>query len=74
MNKKNDEDKFMYTLKLRYSIYSLILFFILSNNISYKILDIICNKKIEIFNEKEQPTYLAILIMGFLFAIIIFIF
>lgn len=75
MEKKLDnDDKFMYKLKLRYSIYSLILFVILSNNISYKILDIIFNKKIEIFNENDQPSYLAIVIMGIIFAIVIFIF
>lgn len=74
---KEDKKKldFLYVLKFKTAVYCLILFFLLSNRKTYQILDIIFSNifRIEIINENNEPTIFGTLIMGFIFATIIFI-
>jgi len=77
--KKEKEDKlpFLYVFKMKTAIYCFILFILLSNKTAYNILNMILTtffNRIDILNDKNEPTSLAIFIMAILFAIIIFIF
>lgn len=72
--KKRD---FQYTLKLRTAIIGFILYLVLSSFTAFRVLNIIISSivnNVEIIDEKKEPTILARLIMGFIIAIILFIF
>ena len=71
--------KFQYKLKLRTAIIGFILYLLLSTTTSFKILNLIFNQFISshyetIINEKNEPSFIAKLIMAFIIAIILFIF
>lgn len=79
-NKKKDTNNNNYTpfiKKIKIAIYCFILFIILSNKNSYKILDIIIKTFREdsndIINESGKPQLLGIIIMGIIFSILILI-
>jgi len=77
INKDLKQKDFYYTLKLRTALIGLISFLLLSSMTAYKILNIIISSMIydiQIINEKKEPTILARLIMGFIIAILLFIF
>ena len=76
-NKETEKKEFYYTLKLRTALIGLIFFLLLSSPTGYKVLNLIIGAMInnlEIINEKKEPTFIARLIMGFIIAIILFIF
>lgn len=79
--KKSDKsdklDDFQYARKLTSAVYAFLLFFILSQKASYKVLDIIAKvftNNLLIIDENENPQFMGTLIMSFITAIIIFIF
>ncbi len=77
INKDLKQKDFYYTLKLRTALIGLISFLLLSSMTAYKVLNIIISSMIydiQIINEKKEPTILARLIMGFIIAILLFIF
>ena len=69
-------DDFEYKSKIRSSIISAILFMILSNKVSYKILDIITSsisQSISVIDDEENPLFLGTIIMAVVIAIIVFV-
>lgn len=80
-NNDNDKNKFNNNIpffkKLKIAIYCFILFIILSNKNSYKILDIIIKifreNSDDIINDSGKPQLLGIIIMGLIFSIFILI-
>lgn len=76
-SKKKENTDFQYKNKIRSAVYVFILFIILSNKVSYKILDLIIKvftNNVEIIDENENPMFLGVLIMSFLMSLIIFMF
>lgn len=72
---KNNLDDFQYSSKLRSAFIAFFLFMIFSNNVSYKILELIMStfSNVTITNE-GCPNFLGIFIMASLIAIVVFIF
>lgn len=76
-NNKKDLPSFSYTSKIKTAVYGFILFIVLSNKISYKIVNLIFSlftNRQEIINEYDEPMPLGILINAFILAFILFIF
>lgn len=68
---------FQYKNKFKSAIIAFILFIVLSNKVSYKVLNIILtsfNNSIEVLNENEEPLILGTVILAFILGIVIFIF
>jgi hypothetical protein len=77
MEEKKEKEPFLYIIKFRTAVYSFVLFILLSNKIAFNVLNTIITSlfnKIEILNDKNDPTPLAIFIMAIIFALFIFIF
>ena len=82
MNSFNEELEkkeidFNYTLKLRTAIIGFVLYLLLTTTTSFKILHLILMtafNNIDIINDKNEPSFLAKLIMAIIIAIILFIF
>lgn len=75
MNKdKKTLPNFLYIMKIKTAIYGFVLFLLLSNNIAYKILNMIFNNSLILLNDKNEPLFLAKFIMAFILAIFLFIF
>ena len=74
---KEDNNNITYIYKFKIAIYCFILFIILSNKNSYKILDIIIKTfrqdSSDIINENGKPQLFGIIIMGIIFSILILI-
>lgn len=77
---KNESEKIMddfhYSYKFRYTLITTILFFILSQKVSYKILDLLFQTfsyNIVIMEEDNYPSIIAILIMAIILGLIVFI-
>jgi hypothetical protein len=74
-NKKDKEiPEFLYVMKLKTAIYGFILYLLLSNEIAFKILNMIFNNSIVLLNDKNEPSILARFIMAFIIAVCLFIF
>ena len=76
-NKSNDLPNFSYISKFKTAIYGFILFIILSNKISYKIINMIFllfTKRSDIINEREEPMPLGIFINALIMGFILFMF
>jgi hypothetical protein len=74
-NKKEKEiPEFLYVMKLKTAIYGFILYLLLSNEIAFKILNMIFNNSIVLLNDKNEPSILARFIMAFIIAVCLFIF
>lgn len=74
-NKKDKEiPEFLYTMKIKTAIYGFILYLLLSNEIAFKILNMIFNNSIVLLNDKNEPSILARFIMAFIIAVCLFIF
>ena len=75
----NDDKKlqdFQYKNKLRSGIISFILFLVLSNKVSYKVLNVILsafNNSIQVIDDDENPLMLGTVILGIIFGLIIFL-
>ena len=68
---------FEYKNKLKSSVIAFILFIVLSNKVSYKILDLIVklfSQSIEVMDETETPIFLGVFIMAMIIAVVIFLF
>jgi hypothetical protein len=76
MNKNNQKDKpdFLYVMKIKTAIYGFVLYLLLSNDIAFKILNMIFNNSIVLLNDKNEPSILARFIMAFIIAFCLFIF
>lgn len=70
-------DDFHYSYKFRYAFISMILFFVLSQNVSYQILNLIVqtiSNNIEVMNtDNNSPSILGILIMTAILGVIVFL-
>jgi hypothetical protein len=74
-NKKDKEiPEFLYTMKIKTAIYGFVLYLLLSNEIAFKILNMIFNNSIVLLNDKNEPSILARFIMAFIIAVCLFIF
>lgn len=74
---KNEDDSFQYKNKIKSGLYAFVLFSILSQKVSYKILDLIVkvfSNKIEVVDENENPLFLGIIIMSSICGLTIFMF
>lgn len=71
--KEYKKEEFLYTMKFRTSIIVFILFLLLSNNVTYNILNLLL-PSFDILNEKNEPSLIARCIIALFFSIIIFIF
>lgn len=73
----NNNNNIPFIKKIKIAIYCFILFIILSNKNSYKILDIIIKTfrqdSSDIINENGKPQLFGIIIMGIIFSILILI-
>lgn len=72
----DNKEPFLYKLKIKYAIICFVLFIILSNSIFYKVIDLILKQffhNIEFINDKNEPSFISILISASIFAIIIFL-
>ncbi len=68
---------FQYKNKLKSAVYAFILFIVLSNKVSYKILDLIVkmfSQNIEVMDETETPIFLGVFIMAVIISVVIFLF
>jgi hypothetical protein len=76
MNKNNKKElpDFLYGMKIKTAVYGFVLYLLLSNNIAFKILNMIFNNSIILLNDKNEPSILARLIMAFIIAFCLFIF
>jgi Ni,Fe-hydrogenase I cytochrome b subunit len=76
MNKNNQKEKpdFLYVMKIKTAIYGFVLYLLLSNDIAFKILNMIFNNSIVLLNDKNEPSILARFIMAFIIAFCLFIF
>ena len=76
MNKNNKKElpDFLYGMKIKTAVYGFVLYLLLSNNIAFKILNMIFNNSIILLNDKNEPSILARLIMAFIIAVCLFIF
>lgn len=70
-------DDFHYSYKFRYAFISMILFFVLSQNVSYQILNLVVqsfSNNIDVMNaENNSPSILGILVMTVLLGVIMFL-
>ena len=76
MNKNNKKElpDFLYGMKIKTAVYGFVLYLLLSNNIAFKILNMIFNNSIILLNDKNEPSILARFIMAFIIALCLFIF
>lgn len=73
----NEDDSFQYKNKLKSGLYAFVLFAVLSQKVSYKILDLIVkvfSNKIEVVDDNENPLFLGIIIMSSICGLAIFMF
>jgi hypothetical protein len=64
-----------YATKLRVAVVAFVLFLLFSQNVAYKILDIVVqlfNNRIQVIDEDENPLFIGTFIMGVILALIIF--
>ena len=76
-NKVEGLRDFQYSNKFKSAIIAFLLFIILSNKLSYKVLNLILtsfNNNIQIIDEDENPLFLGTIMLGVIVGIIIFIF
>lgn len=70
-------DDFHYSYKFRYAFISMVLFFVLSQNVSYQILNLIVqtvSNNIDVMNaDNNSPSILGILIMTAIIGVIMFL-
>jgi|LakMenE18May11ns_1017448.scaffolds.fasta_scaffold9936074_5 hypothetical protein len=74
--KEEKKQDFLYGLKLRTAIIGAVLYLILSTKVSFKIMNLLFSVLInnfEVINEKNEPTFIAKLIMASIIAIILFL-
>lgn len=77
MQKNNDLVNFSYTNKFRTAVYGFFLFLILSQKISYKIINMIISlftQRTDIINDNDEPLPLGLFINAFILAIFLFVF
>jgi hypothetical protein len=70
-------DDFQYSRKIKSGVIATILFLILSNKVSYKILDIIINvftNNVSVIDDNECPQIIGTMIMSVIVGVVIFIF
>lgn len=76
-DKHPTDNDFQYKNKFKSAVYVFVLFILLSNKVSYRILDIIVkvfSNSIDVIDENENPVFLGYFIMAFLMALIVFVF
>lgn len=74
---KSKSKPFLFINKFKTAVIAFILFIILSNKVSYKILDLILklfSKNTEIIDDEDNPLLLGIFINAFILAFLLFIF
>jgi hypothetical protein len=74
---KNELDNFSYISKFKTAVYGFFLFIILSQKITYKVINMIINAFIhnnDIINDNEEPLPLGLFINACILALILFIF
>ena len=76
--KKENKIPFLYVLKIKTAIYGFVLYILLSSITSFKVLNLIFknifNNSVELLNDKNEPSFLARIIMAFIIAIVLFTF
>lgn len=75
--KENADIHFQYKNKFKSAVYVFVLFVLLSNKVSYKILDLIVqvfSSSIEVIDENENPVFLGYFIMALIMSLIVFVF
>lgn len=79
-NKSNEKKEFLFSLKIKTAIIGAILYFCLSSNVSFSILNLILSaifnnhNNLDIITEKNEPSVLARFIMSIIILISLFIF
>lgn len=79
-NKSNEKKEFLFSLKIKTAIIGAILYFCLSSNVAFSILNLILSaifnnhNNLDIITEKNEPSVLARFIMSIIILIILFIF
>jgi hypothetical protein len=76
-NVKTKNSDFQYRNKFRSGIYATVLFILLSQKVSYKILDLVIKvfyNRIDIIDSDDTPQFIGTIIMALLVGIIIFLF
>ena len=71
------DDSFQYVSKLRSALLASVLFLILSNQVSYKVLDVIFSSfsnNQHILDEDNNVTFIGNFTMAFIIAIVVFLF
>jgi hypothetical protein len=82
MNEPKPKEKkdFLFSLKIKTAIIGAILYFCLSSNVAFKILNLILSaifnnhNNLDIITEKNEPSVFARFIMSFIILLILFIF
>lgn len=75
VNKKKVD--FQYGNKFRSAVYAAVLFILLSQKVSYKILDLILkvfSHRIDVIDDDDNPQFIGTIIMAFVIGMIIFLF
>jgi len=79
-NKSKEKKEFFFSLKIKTAIIGAILYFCLSSNVAFKILNLILSaifnnhNNLDIITEKNEPSILARFIMSFIILFSLFIF
>lgn len=75
VKKKNID--FQYGNKFRSAVYAAVFFILLSQKVSYKILDLILkvfSHRIDVIDDDDNPQFIGTIIMAFVIGMIIFLF